>query len=225
MNMEKIVLNNDWDDKLKIIWNSPNFENFMAYIEKEYNEKTIYPKKEDIFNALKITSFKNTKVVIIGQDPYHEPGQAHGLSFSVQDNVKIPASLKNIYKELNSDLGIEIPLTGNLTKWAEQGVLLLNSSLTVVKGKANSHKNIGWNRLTDYVIKKLNEKDTPVVFILWGNDARAKKELITNSNHLIIESAHPSPLSASRGFFGSKPFSKANDFLESKGLGKIDWSL
>lgn len=218
------MIGNDWDEKLKVIWDSPGFNNFYNSVLKLYDTKVIFPPKECIFNALKYTSFENVKVVIVGQDPYHGVGEAHGLSFSVQDNVKVPPSLQNIYKELYDDLGVPIKKTGNLTGWAKQGVLLLNSVLTVEKDKASSHKGLGWELFTDYVIKVLNLKETPVVFILWGNFARSKKVLITNPNHYIIESPHPSPFSAYNGFFGSKPFSKTNDFLLKNKLTPIDWS-
>ena len=187
--------------------------------------KLFFPPKEDVFNALKYTPYNNVKVVIVGQDPYHGVGEAHGLSFSVQDGIKIPPSLQNIYKELYNDLGITPPNSGNLTKWAREGVLLLNSTLTVVKDNANSHKNLGWSLFTDYIIKTINNKETPTVFILWGNFARSKKQFITNKNHLIIESAHPSPFSANNGFFGSKPFSRTNNFLIENGISPIDWDL
>ena len=189
------------------------------------NIKPIYPEFDNIFNALKLTPYKNVKVVIVGQDPYHGEGEAHGLSFSVLDGVKIPPSLQNIYKELNDDLGIDIPKSGNLTKWAEEGVLLLNNALTVVKDNANSHQKIGWNLFTDYVIKLVNLKDTPVVFILWGRNAQEKESLITNPKHLVIKSAHPSPFSANNGFFGSKPFSKTNQYLVRNKIDPIDWNL
>ena len=194
------------------------------FLKNEYSQRTIYPSMYDIFNALKYTSYENTKVVILGQDPYHEVGQAHGLSFSVKKGIKIPPSLVNIYKELNSDVGMIIPSHGELTSWAKQGVLLLNATLTVREGQANSHKDIGWAIFTDEIIKKLNLSSKPIVFILWGGNARSKKKYITNPHHLIIESAHPSPLSAYNGFFGSKPFSKANDFLIKNGLAPIDWN-
>lgn len=218
------MIGNDWDEKLKVIWDSPGFNNFYNSVLKLYDTKVIFPPKECIFNALKYTSFENVKVVIVGQDPYHGVGEAHGLSFSVQDNIKVPPSLQNIYKELYDDLGVPIKKTGNLTGWAKQGVLLLNSVLTVEKDKASSHKGLGWELFTDYVIKVLNLKETPVVFILWGNFARSKKVLITNPNHYIIESPHPSPFSAYNGFFGSKPFSKTNNFLLKNKLTPIDWS-
>ena len=218
------MIGNSWDEKLSVIWNSAGFHNFYNMIMKLYDEKTIYPLKENIFNAFKLTSFENVKVVIVGQDPYHGEGEAHGLSFSVQDNVKIPPSLQNIYKELYSDLGIPPKNTGNLTGWAKEGVLLLNSTLTVEKDKANSHQGLGWQYFTDYVIKVLNLSEKPIVFILWGNFARSKKVLITNPKHLILESPHPSPFSAYNGFFGSKPFSKTNDFLIKNNIKPIDWS-
>ena len=219
------MIGNDWDEKLSIIWNSEGFKKFYNIIEKEYQNKTIFPPKDYIFNALKLTSYKNTKVVIVGQDPYHGIGEAHGLSFSVQEGIKIPPSLQNIYKELNDDLGIPASNTGDLTKWAKEGVLLLNAVLTVEKDKPASHRNLGWERLTDYIIKILNQKEEPVVFILWGNFAKEKQKLITNPLHYIITSPHPSPFSARYGFFGSKPFSKTNKFLKEHGLKEIDWKI
>lgn len=219
------MIGNDWDEKLSVIWNSPNFNKFYNNILELYKSETIYPPENYIFNALKLTPYENVKVVIVGQDPYHGEGEAHGLSFSVQDGIKIPPSLQNIYKELKNDLGIEPATTGNLTKWAEQGVLLLNSVLTVKKDIPASHKGIGWEPLTDYIIKVLNAKSTPVVFILWGNFARSKKVFITNKRHLIIESPHPSPFSANSGFFGSKPFSRTNEFLSQNKIQPIDWKL
>lgn len=219
------MLNNDWDDVLKIVFQSPGFKKFYHIVEDEYEKKTIFPPKDYIFNALKLTPYKDVKVVIVGQDPYHGVGEAHGLSFSVQKGIKVPPSLKNIYKELQSDLGITPPENGDLTKWAKQGVLLLNAVLTVEKDKPASHRNLGWERLTDYIIKTLNNKTNPVVFILWGNFAKEKKELITNPNHLIITSPHPSPFSANHGFFGSKPFSKTNAFLQKNNIKPIEWDL
>ena len=219
------MINNDWDEKLKLIWESKGFNNFLTSIYEEYDKKTIFPPKDYIFNALKLTSFKDTKVVIVGQDPYHGEGEAHGLSFSVQEGIKLPPSLKNIYKELEDDLGIPPALKGDLTKWGQEGVLMLNAVLTVEKDKPASHRNKGWELLTDYIIKILNTKEEPVVFILWGNFAKEKAQLITNTNHFIITSPHPSPFSARNGFFGSKPFSKTNNFLKSKGLKEIDWNL
>lgn len=218
------MIGNDWDEVLQVIWNSNGFKHFYNKIMEEYNIKTIYPPKDYIFNALKLTSYKDAKVVIVGQDPYHEEHQAHGLSFSVQKGVKLPPSLQNIYKELETDLGIKRGIDGDLTGWAKQGVLLLNAVLTVEKGHAGSHRNIGWEILTDYIIKVLNKKDTSVVFILWGNFAKEKAKLITNSKHFIIISPHPSPFSAYSGFFGSKPFSKTNNYLIKNNLEPIDWS-
>ena len=218
------MIGNDLDEKLKVIWKSPGFKNFYKKIIHEYDTKEIYPPKAFIFNALKLTSYEKTKVVIVGQDPYHGKGEAHGLSFSVQKGIKIPPSLKNIYKELYDDLGVLPKDNGDLTGWALQGVLLLNSVLTVEKDKAASHRNLGWEPMTDYIIKLLNLKDEPVVFILWGNFAKEKAKLITNPHHYIIMSPHPSPFSAYSGFFGSKPFSKTNEFLIKNGLVPIDWS-
>ena len=219
------MVGNDWDDVLKLIWNSEGFKNFYTIITDEYDKKIIYPPKEYLFNALKLTSYKDTKVVIVGQDPYHGEHQAHGLSFSVQKGVKLPPSLQNIYKELENDLRIKPHSDGDLTKWAKQGVLLLNAVLTVEKDKAASHRNLGWEPFTDYIIKVLNKKNEPVVFILWGNFAKEKAKLITNSKHYIIMSPHPSPFSAYTGFFGSKPFSKTNEFLVKNNLKPIDWAL
>lgn len=218
------MIGNDWDEVLQVIWNSNGFKHFYNKIMEEYNIKTIYPPKDYIFNALKLTSYKDAKVVIVGQDPYHEEHQAHGLSFSVQKGVKLPPSLQNIYKELENDLNIKRGIDGDLTGWAKQGVLLLNAVLTVEKGHAGSHRNIGWELLTDYIIKVLNKKDTSVVFILWGNFAKEKAKLITNPKHFIIISPHPSPFSAYSGFFGSKPFSKTNNYLIKNNLEPIDWS-
>ena len=218
------MIGNDWDLKLKIIWESSGFKNFYKKIIHEYDTKEIYPPKDFIFNALKLTSYEKTKVVIVGQDPYHGKGEAHGLSFSVQKGIKIPPSLKNIYKELYDDLGVLPKDNGDLTGWALQGVLLLNSVLTVEKDKAASHRNLGWEPMTDYIIKLLNLKNEPVVFILWGNFAKEKAKLITNPHHYIVMSPHPSPFSAYSGFFGSKPFSKTNEFLIKNGLVPIDWS-
>ena len=219
------MIGNDWDNKLDYIWNSDEFHVFMNNINNEYDNKIIYPPKEDIFASLKNTSYENVKVVIVGQDPYHGEGEAMGLSFSVHKGIKLPPSLKNIYKELESDLGIKPSISGDLTKWTKEGVLLLNATLTVVKDTPNSHSKIGWDKYTNEIIKKINEKDDPVVFILWGNFARSKKELITNPKHLVIESAHPSPFSARNGFFGSKPFSKTNEFLTKNNIKPIDWNL
>ncbi len=219
------MIGNDWDEKLKIVWESEGFKKFIRIINNEYKTKTIYPPKNFIFNALKLTPYSNTKVVIVGQDPYHGEGEAHGLSFSVQEGIKIPPSLQNIYKELNDDLGLPIPNTGDLTKWGKEGVLMLNAVLTVEKDKPASHRNLGWERLTDYIIKVLNQKEEPVVFILWGNFAKEKESLITNPKHYIIKSTHPSPFSARNGFFGSKPFSKTNSFLRENHIKEIDWDI
>lgn len=219
-----VNLGNDWDEILKDEFQKEYYLNIRKFLKSEYSQRTIFPSMYDIFNALRYTSFNDTKVVILGQDPYHEVGQAHGLSFSVKRGIKIPPSLVNIYKELNTDVGMQIPNHGELTSWAKQGVLLLNATLTVRESQANSHKDIGWAIFTDEIIKKLNFSKNPIVFILWGANARSKKKHITNPNHLVIESAHPSPLSAYNGFFGSKPFSKTNDFLVSKGLTPINWN-
>ncbi len=218
------MIGNDWDEKLKVIEESQGFKNFIELVNHEYVTKTIYPPRNYIFNALKLTPFKDVRVVIMGQDPYHGEGEAHGLSFSVQKGIKVPPSLQNIYKELYDDLGIPPRKDGDLTGWAKEGVLLLNAVLTVEKDKPASHRNLGWERLTDYIIKLVNQKEEPVVFILWGNFAKEKQKYITNPNHYIITSPHPSPFSARYGFFGSKPFSKTNDFLKSKGLKEIKWA-
>ncbi len=219
------MIGNDWDNILKVIEESEGFKKFLQVVNNKYNETICYPPKNLIFNALKLTSYENVKVVIVGQDPYHGEGEAHGLSFSVQKGIKIPPSLQNIYKELNSDLGIPISSSGDLTKWAKEGVLMLNAVLTVEKDKPASHRGLGWELLTDYIIKSINAKETPVVFILWGAFAKEKKKYITNPKHLVIESAHPSPFSASYGFFGSKPFSKTNNFLIKNNIKPIDWRI
>ncbi len=219
------MIGNDWDQILEIIEKSTGFKKFMQMINEKYNTSVVYPPKNYVFNALKLTSYKDTKVVIVGQDPYHGEGEAHGLSFSVQKGIKIPPSLQNIYKELYNDLGIKPAPYGDLTKWAKEGVLLLNAVLTVEKDKPASHRNLGWELLTDYIIKALNKKDEPVVFILWGNFAKEKKKYITNPRHLVLTSPHPSPYSASSGFFGSKPFSKTNEFLTKNNKKPIDWQL
>lgn len=219
------MIGNDWDQKLEVLKTSEGFKNFLNLIDNEYAKKTIYPPKNYVFNALKLTPYSNVKVVIVGQDPYHGEGEAHGLSFSVQKGIKLPPSLRNIYQELYSDLNITPAVDGDLTKWAEEGVLLLNAVLTVEKDKPASHKNLGWEKLTDYIIKVLNNKETPIVFILWGNFAKEKQKLITNPKHLVLTSAHPSPFSARYGFFGSKPFSKTNEFLIKTNQKQIDWDL
>ncbi len=219
-----VNLGNDWDNILSDEFKKDYYLKIREILKSEYRTQVIFPPMFDIFNALKYTSYKDTKVVILGQDPYHEVGQAHGLSFSVKKGIKIPPSLVNIYKEIKTDIGMEIPSHGELTSWAKQGVLLLNATLTVRQGQANSHQNIGWSIFTDEVIKKLNVRSEPLVFILWGGNARSKKKYITNKSHLIIESAHPSPLSAYNGFFGSRPFSRANEFLKSNGVKEINWN-
>ena len=221
----KDILKNDWKEILSNEFEKDYNQDLRIFLVSEYKTKSIYPNMYDIFNALHYTAYKDVKVVILGQDPYHGPNQAHGLSFSVKPGVTPPPSLKNIYKELNTDLGCYIPNNGYLKKWADQGVLLLNTVLTVQAGNANSHKGKGWDIFTDKIISSLNERKDPIVFILWGNNAISKKKLITNKNHYIIQSVHPSPLSASRGFFGSKPFSKTNDFLKSIGKAPIDWQI
>ena len=217
------MIGNDWDLYLEEEYNKDYFKKLIEFIDKEYSKKTIYPKKCEIFNAFRHTSYKDTKVVILGQDPYHGVNQAEGLSFSVKNCVRKPPSLQNIFKEMESDLGIPFPTSNSLIPWAEEGVLLLNTVLTVQESHPASHKDIGWEQFTDEVIKKLNEKETPVVFILWGNFARNKKKLITNPNHYVIESAHPSPFSAYNGFFGSKPFSRTNEFLKKNNMKEIEW--
>lgn len=219
-----VKLGNDWDEILENEFKKDYYLKIREFLKAEYSTRIIYPPMFDIFNALRYTSYENTRVVILGQDPYHEPGQAHGLSFSVKKGIKIPPSLVNIYKELKTDIGMEIPNHGELTSWAKQGVLLLNATLTVRQGLANSHQNIGWSIFTDNIIKALNESSKPVVFILWGGNARSKKKYISNPNHLIIESAHPSPLSAYNGFFGSRPFSRTNEFLSKNGFEPINWN-
>lgn len=217
------MIGNDWDQILSVVENSSGFNIFMSKINQLYDKKVVYPEQDNIFKALKLTPYSNVKVVIVGQDPYHGENEANGLSFSVSPGIKLPPSLKNIYKELYDDLKIDRKDNGDLTDWAEQGVLLLNTVLTVEKDKPASHRNIGWELLTDYIIKTLNEKKEPIVFILWGNFAKNKAKLITNQRHLIITSSHPSPFSARYGFFGSKPFSKANNFLISNDISPIKW--
>jgi len=220
-----ITTNNDWDELLKDEFQKEYFIELKQFLIKEYSTKIIYPDKDNIFEALKLTTYKDVKVAIIGQDPYHGENQAHGLAFSVQKGVDIPPSLLNIFKELVNDLNCYIPNNGCLVPWARQGVLLLNTSLTVVADAANSHRNKGWEVFTDSIIQLLNKKDTPIVFLLWGNNARDKAKYITNQKHLILTSAHPSPLSANRGFFGCKHFSKANNFLRETGQTEIDWQI
>ena len=220
-----IKFNNEWDILLRDEFKKPYYLKLRDFLVEEYTHRTIYPDMYDIFNALKYTTYSNIKVVIIGQDPYHEPGQAHGLSFSVKKGVEIPPSLMNIYKEIHDDLGCSVPNHGYLVKWAEQGVLLLNSVLTVRRGEANSHRNCGWEIFTNEVIRLVNKHQKPVVFLLWGGNAREKASLITNPVHLVLQAPHPSPLSSYRGFFGCKHFSAANDFLRRTGQKPIDWQI
>lgn len=219
------ALTNQWYDLLKSEFDKAYYKTLLQTLNDEYKQYTIYPERKDIYNALNYTDYKDVRVVILGQDPYHGPGQAHGLSFSVKPDIKIPPSLRNIYKELQSDLGCYIPEHGYLKKWSDQGVLLLNTVLTVRAGEAHSHKKLGWTHLTDHIIKCLNNRKEPMVFILWGRHAQLKEALISHSHHHIIKSVHPSPLSASRGFMGSKPFSKTNVFLKSIGQNPIDWQI
>ena len=219
------MIGNSWDDIIEIEYEKEYFKKLISFVKHEYEIKTVYPKKEDVFNAFKYTDFKDIKVVILGQDPYHEPNQAEGLSFSVSNNVLKPPSLQNIFKELESDLKIPFPKTNSLKSWAKQGVLLLNAVLTVEEHKPASHRNIGWETFTDNIIELINKKNKPVVFILWGNFAREKKKYITNPIHLVIESPHPSPFSARNGFFGSRPFSKTNEFLKKNNIKEIDWRV
>lgn len=219
------MIGNDWDLYLKEEYNKEYFKKLINFVDREYKNKTIYPKKSEIFSAFRTTSYKDTKVVILGQDPYHGENQAEGLSFSVKNCVRKPPSLQNIFKELEEDLNIPFPTNNSLLPWAKEGVLLLNTVLTVEEKKPASHKDQGWEIFTNEVIKLLNKKESPIVFILWGSFARSKKSLITNNIHYIIESAHPSPFSAYNGFFGSKPFSKTNEFLKSKGLKEINWKV
>lgn len=221
----KAIFENNWQDVIGNEFDKPYYQDIRNFLKSAYENQVIYPDMNDIFNALHFTDYEDVKVVILGQDPYHGPNQAHGLSFSVKPGVDIPPSLKNIYKELLADCGCYIPNNGYLEKWARQGVLLLNAVLTVKAREAASHRKLGWQNFTDQVIKALNERETPVVFILWGNFAKSKAEFITNPNHLILTSVHPSPLSASRGFFGSQPFSRTNEFLKQHGIEPIDWQI
>ncbi|GKS09822.1 uracil-DNA glycosylase [Paenibacillus chitinolyticus] len=219
------ILKNDWAELLSEEFEKPYYLKLREFLKQEYAERTIYPEMHDIFNALHYTAFKDVKAVILGQDPYHGPGQAHGLSFSVKPGVPAPPSLKNMFKEMKEDIGCPLPGTGYLKHWADQGVLLLNTVLTVRAGEANSHKGKGWELFTDKVIETLNRKETPVLFILWGSHAQSKTQLIDLNRHGVIKTPHPSPLSAHRGFFGSKPYSKANAWLREQGIEPIDWCL
>ena len=220
------MFNNEWDNILSNEFNKDYYIKLKNYLENEYKTHTVYPKKENIFNALKYTSYSDVKAVIIGQDPYHGEGQSHGLCFSVKKGINPPPSLKNIFREIKADIGIDNTNShGELTRWAENGVLLLNTILTVRASQPNSHKGIGWELFTDSIIKHLNIREKPVVFILWGNNAKAKVKLITNPKHKILTSVHPSPLSSFNGFFGCKHFSKTNNFLNENGIEEIDWSI
>ena len=218
-------ISNDWAKYLKPEYGKPYYKELYLKINEEYRTHKIFPPAEDIFNAFHLTPLHNVKAVILGQDPYHNDGQAHGLCFSVKPPVDPPPSLVNIYQELHDDLGCYIPNNGYLTKWAEQGVLMLNTVLTVRAHQANSHRGIVWEEFTDAAIRILNEQDRPIVFILWGRPAQMKEKMLNNPNHLILKAPHPSPLSAYRGFFGSKPFSKTNQFLEEHGIEPIDWQI
>ncbi len=220
-----VNIGNQWDAVLAGEFDKEYYQKLRQFLISEYRSRTIYPEMHDIFNALKYTDYDDVKVVILGQDPYHGPGQAHGMSFSVRPGIKQPPSLVNIFRELLDDLGIDPPDHGYLVKWAEQGVLLLNTCLTVREHQPNSHKGKGWETFTDKVISLLNEREKPMVFILWGGNAKSKQSLITNPNHLILTGAHPSPLSAYNGFYGGKYFSKANEFLKAKGQPPVDWKI
>lgn len=219
------AITNDWLTVLNDEFRKPYYKELYSYVKQEYNTAQVFPPAEDIFNAFHLTPLSKVKVVILGQDPYHNVGQAHGLCFSVKPDVEIPPSLVNIYQELHDDLGCYIPNNGYLVKWAEQGVLMLNTVLTVRAHQANSHRGKGWEEFTDAAIRALNKQDRPIVFILWGRPAQMKRAMLNNPNHLILEAPHPSPLSAYRGFFGSKPFSKTNQFLREHGETPIDWQI
>lgn len=220
-----VNIGNEWDELLKDEFQKEYYKKLRAFLKKEYQTKRIFPDMYDIFNALKYTSYSDVKAVMIGQDPYHGEGQAHGLCFSVKKGVEPPPSLKNMYKELEADIGFTIPNHGELIPWAKQGVLMLNAVLTVRSGEANSHKGMGWENFTDRIIELLDKREKSIVFLLWGANARRKKELIKNPAHRILEAAHPSPLSAYNGFFGCRHFSKTNEILKSQGSETIDWSL
>lgn len=219
------MIDNDWLDVLEEEFRKPYYKELYKFVLQEYNSAQVFPPADDIFNAFHLTPLSEVKVVILGQDPYHNVGQAHGLCFSVKPDVEIPPSLVNIYQELHDDLGCYIPNNGYLVKWAGQGVLMLNTVLTVRAHLANSHRGKGWEEFTDAAIRALNTQDRPIVFILWGKPAQMKKSMLNNPNHLILEAPHPSPLSAYRGFFGSRPFSKANNFLAENGVAPIDWQI
>ena len=219
------AIQNDWLEAVGGEFHKPYYKELYEFVKEEYNTKTVYPPADDIFNALHLTPLKDVKVLVLGQDPYHNVNQAHGLSFSVLPGQKVPPSLQNIYQELHDDLGCYIPNHGYLEKWAKQGVLMLNTVLTVRAHQANSHRGIGWEEFTDACIRICSEQDRPMVFILWGKPAQTKKSMLHNPKHLILEAPHPSPLSAYRGFFGSKPFSKTNEYLQENGLAPIDWQI
>ena len=221
----KSLINTDWKDILSDEFDKPYFEKLNEFLKGEYKEHEVFPKRDDIFTALNHTSFKDTKILLLGQDPYHNDGQAHGLAFSVLPGIKTPPSLKNMYKELNAEYGCFIPDNGYLMDWADQGVLLLNTALTVRAHEANSHSKKGWEKFTDRIIEVLNEREDPVVFILWGNNAKKKVKLINTDRHYVLEGTHPSPLSANRGFFGCDHFKKANEILKSIGKTEIDWQI
>lgn len=220
-----VNIGNEWDALLADQWEMDYYKKLREFLVNEYRSGTVFPPMNDLFNALRCTSYSDVKAVILGQDPYHGKGQAHGLCFSVKEGTPPPPSLVNIFKELNAETGIAIPKSGELTKWANHGVLLLNTVLTVREGQANSHRNHGWEILTDRIIELLNQREKPIVFLLWGGPARAKSKLVTNPNHLVLQCAHPSPLSAYGGFFGCGHFVKANEFLKNNGIEPIDWSL
>lgn len=223
--MPKQIFDNDWQDVIGSEFAKPYYLKLREFLKHEYENENVYPAKDDMWNAFEHTAFEDVKVVILGQDPYHGPNQAHGLSFSVQPGIPHPPSLRNMFKELKEDLGCAIPQDGTLTKWADQGVLMLNTVLTVRKGQAHSHRGQGWEQFTDEVIRKLSDREKPVIFVLWGRPAQKKKQFIDLDRHAIIESAHPSPLSASRGFFGGRPYSKVNELLEKHGETPIDFCL
>lgn len=220
-----VNLGNDWDEILEGEFAKEYYQKLRKFLINEYRTKVIYPKMENIFSALKFTSYKDTRVLILGQDPYHGPGQAHGLAFSVNPGIKTPPSLLNMYKELKDELEVYIPNNGYLVPWAKQGVLLLNTALTVRAGEANSHSGMGWEIFTDNIIKHLNDRIEPVIFVLWGNNARKKKDYITGRQHFILEAPHPSPLSASKGFFGCGHFKKINELLKKIGKNEINWQI
>ena len=220
-----MFISNDWEPILNHEFNQEYMKELFKQLHKEYDSEVVYPPKNEVFRAFQLTPYSETKVVILGQDPYHGPHQANGLSFSVEEGTKFPPSLRNIFNELVEDIKCEYPSSGDLSSWAKQGVLLLNTTLTVKESQPMSHTGMGWERFTDVVLSEINKKSTSVVFILWGKHAQSKKKLIDESKHFVIESAHPSPLSARRGFFGSRPFSRTNTFLISKGLTPINWSL